>query len=78
MRKLLVALPLGVALALGALAAAPAAAHQAPCEDLGPGHSTYARHHVVPLAQAGELGAGGHVPGAHHGYAGLCGVQAAP
>jgi hypothetical protein len=38
----------------------------APSDD--PGHSEFARHHVVPLAQAGELGAGGHTPGAHRGY----------
>jgi hypothetical protein len=55
---------------------APAFAHQAPCEETaGPGHSEYAKHHVVPLAKSGELGAGGHIPGEHHGYAGLCGVQ---
>ena len=72
MRTLLAALLLGVCLALGALA--PASAHQAPCgDDQGPGHSEYARHHVVPLAKAGELGEGGHVPGKHRGYHGLCG-----
>ena len=73
MRKLLVALPLAVALAGGALV--PAAAHQAPCEEAaGPGHSEYARHHVVPLAQERGLGRGrdGHVPGEHRGYHGLC------
>ena len=54
----------------------PAFAHQAPCdEEAGPGHSEYATHHVVALAKTGELGAGGHIPGEHHGYAGLCGVQ---
>ncbi len=68
------------ALAVSAVSAllvgAPAFAHQAPCEETaGPGHSEYAKHHVVPLAKAGELGAGGHKPGEHHGYAGLCGAQ---
>ena len=59
---------------------APAFAHQAPCEEtVGPGHSEYAKHHIVPLAQQQGLGAGhegGHVPGHHQGYAGLCGVLA--
>ena len=43
-----------------------------------PGHTEYAQHHVVLLAQQQALGAGhegGHVPGTHQGYAGLCGVQ---
>jgi hypothetical protein len=71
---------LAVALAFAMISAltlgAPAFAHQAPCDDtLGPGHSEYAKHHVVPLAQDGGLGAGGHKPGEHHGYAGLCGAQ---
>ena len=66
----------GIALALSALMLTPVAAHQAPCEDLGPGESTYAQHHIVPLATTGELGAGGHIPGEHMGYAGLCGVLA--
>jgi uncharacterized low-complexity protein len=40
------------------------------------GHSAYAHHHIVVEAQAGNLGAGGHKPGEHRGYAGLCGVHA--
>ena len=65
------ALLLGGGLALGALA--PAGAHQAPCDDaLGPGHSEYARHHIVPFAQTGELGHGGHIPGEHQGYHNVC------
>jgi hypothetical protein len=40
------------------------------------GHSAYAHHHIVVEAQAGNLGAGAHVPGTHMGYAGLCGVLA--
>jgi hypothetical protein len=45
-------------------------AHSAPpCNDSGaPGNSDYARHHIVPLATDGSLGAGGHVPGTHHGF----------
>ena len=75
MRKYLVAVLVGLLLTLGV--ARPAAAHQAPCEDaLGPGHSEFAKHHVVPLARAGALGAGGHTPGEHRGFAGLCGVLA--
>ncbi len=43
-----------------------------PCEDAGgPGHSDYAQGHIVPLAQNGALGAGGHIPGSHQGYS-LC------
>lgn len=29
---------------------------------------SYATHHIVSLAKAGELGAGGHIPGTHHGF----------
>ncbi len=50
---------------------APAFAHQAgPCAASGddPGHSEYAKHHIVPFAQAGELGEGGHKPGTHQGF----------
>ena len=47
---------------------APAFAHQAgPCTpSADPGHSEFAKHHIVPLAQAGMLGAGGHKPGVEH------------
>ena len=50
--------------------AAPASAHIAgPCAPgTEPGHSEFARHHIVPLAQQGMLGAGGHIPGTHHGF----------
>lgn len=54
--------------------AAPAFGHQlGPCGDAGePGHSDFAKHHIVPFAQAGELGAPQsgkeHVPGAHKGF----------
>jgi hypothetical protein len=51
---------------------APAFAHQAgtPCveEDTDPGNSEFAQHHVVPAAQEGELGEGGHKPGEHRGF----------
>jgi hypothetical protein len=33
-----------------------------------PGHSEFAKHHVAPMAQAGMLGAGGHIPGSHRGF----------
>lgn len=54
---------------LALAAAAPASAHQAgPCTPSGsdPGHSEFA--HIVPLAQEGAPGAGGHVPGTHMGF----------
>lgn len=70
MRKRLLVSSAGVLTALAF--AAPGAAHQAgpctPSED--PGHSEFAQHHIVPLAQAGALGAGGHVPGTHRGFGG--------
>ena len=46
--------------------ASGASAHSAPpCNDSGgPGHSDYARHHIVPATP-------GHVPGTHGGYS-LC------
>ena len=50
----------------------PAFAHQAgrctPSDD--PGHSEFAQHHIVPFAQEGMLGAGGHKPGEHRGFGG--------
>ena len=63
-----VVLVAGVLLALALTA--PAGAHQAgPCTATAePGHSEFARHHIVPFAQAGALGAGGHKPGGHRGY----------
>jgi hypothetical protein len=53
---------------------APAFAHQAgPCAPTNePGHSEFAQHHVVPAAQEGELGEGGHNPGEHRGFSGAC------
>jgi hypothetical protein len=58
--------------------AQPHAGHE--CEAPNhPGHTEYAEHHIVLLAQQQALGAGqenGHVPGFHQGFAGLCGVLA--
>jgi hypothetical protein len=33
-----------------------------------PGNSEFAKHHIVPFAQVGGLGAGGHKPGTHQGF----------
>jgi hypothetical protein len=76
MRKTVAALLVAAALALAL--GGPASAHQAPCGEAAfPGHSEYARHHLVPLAAGGGLAAAGHIPGTEHqGYAGLCGVLA--
>ncbi len=53
-------------LAVGAPAFGQAAS---PCNDSGePGNSDYAQHHIVPLAQSGGLGDGGHKPGSHKGF----------
>jgi hypothetical protein len=74
-----IAVALTVAMMSALMVGAPAFAHVGagdPCSEAAPGHSTYAMHHIVPLATTGGLGAGGHIPGEHHGYAGLCGVQA--
>ena len=69
MRKALFMAPVA-AVAFVLATFAPAAAHQAgPCEPSDdPGHSEYAQHHIVPLAQSGALGSGGHVPGEHQGF----------
>ncbi len=49
-----------------------ASAHQAgPCGVVvpdEPGHSEFARHHIVPFAQEGALGNEGHKPGTHRGF----------
>ena len=68
MKKTLVRLLVPLLLALGL--AAPALAHQAgPCTPSDdPGHSEFARHHIVPFAQEGALGHDGHVPGTHRGF----------
>lgn len=68
MRKLFVVFVLAVMLVF--VVASPVFAHQAgPCGDAGePGNSDYAQHHIVPLAQDGQLGDGGHKPGSHRGF----------
>lgn len=49
--------------------AVPVLAHDAgPCSGSG---RDYAQHHVKPNATSGNIGAGGHVPGEHHGFS-LC------
>jgi hypothetical protein len=64
-----------IAAVLAALAlSAPASATHSFCPAASdpdePGHSEFAQHHIVPLAQAGALGAGGHKPGEHTGMFG--------
>lgn len=67
-RKIVYALSVSMVSVL--MVATPAFAHQAgPCNESGePGHSDFAQHHIVPFAQEGELGAGGHIPGTHQGF----------
>ena len=76
MRKVLVLAPVA-AIAFALSTGAPAAAHNAgPCHDAGgPGHSDYAKHHIVALAQVGGLGNDGHKPGHHMGYSVCLGVH---
>ena len=71
-KKVVVALVIAMVSAL--VVSAPAFAHQAgPCTaTTEPGHSEFAQHHVVPAAQAGALGEGGHNPGEHRGFSGAC------
>ncbi|MFL5760249.1 MAG: hypothetical protein ACJ789_10950 [Thermomicrobiales bacterium] len=46
-----------------------------PCNDFdangAPSGFEFATYHIVALAHAGELGAGGHIPGHHQGFS-LC------
>ena len=76
MRKALILAPVA-AMAFALSTAAPASAHTAhPCHDAGdPGHSDYAKHHIVALAHEGALGNGGHKPGHHRGYSLCLGVH---
>lgn len=77
MRKMLLAFVTTLALLL--TLPFTAAAHQEPCGTGTPGHSSYALHHIAPLARTGGLPhveTGPHIPGTHQGYAGLCGVLA--
>lgn len=74
MRRLLLAGAAALALSVGAVF--PALAHTGigdPCVTTAPGHSAYAMHHIVVLARDQGLGSGGHIPGFHMGYHGLCG-----
>jgi hypothetical protein len=58
------------ALALSAPASATHSFCPAPNNPEAPGHSEFAQEHIVGLAQAGALGAGGHKPGVHTGMHG--------
>lgn len=69
-RRIIAALVLAMMSAL--MFSAPAFAHNCPGE--GETNAVFAQHHIVPLATTGELGASGHIPGTHQGFAGLCGV----
>jgi hypothetical protein len=55
-----------------ALAAVLPAAAAPPCNDTNgdgsPSGYEYAQYHISPAAQAGALGAGGHIPGTHQGF----------
>jgi hypothetical protein len=72
MRKRLIVL--GTSLLAAFALSAPASATHTGCpaanDPSEPGHSEFAHHHIVGLAQAGMLGAGGHKPGSHHGMSG--------
>jgi hypothetical protein len=71
MRKTMIAAAASALLTMAL--AGTVSAHQAgPCNPSpGPGHSEFAAHHIVPFAQEGDLGAGGHKPGGHQGFS-LC------
>ena len=71
MRRRIIAV-LVLALMLALTFSAPAYAHNCPAGDET--NAVYAQHHIVPLATTGGLGEGGHIPGEHMGFAGLCGV----
>ncbi len=64
---------LGLLSLFGLALATPVLAQSAPpCNDTNgdgsPSGREYAQYHIVPMATAGELGMGGHVPGTHHGF----------
>lgn len=71
MKKKLIVLTLVLMLTLAL--ATPVFAHTTgPCNDSdGDGSFSgreYAEHHITQFAHAGMLGAGGHIPGSHHGF----------
>ncbi len=73
MRRLIATLSLSTVLTLGLVGVA--FGHTDPCgtTTTAAGHSAYAHHHIVVMAHDQGLGAGGHIPGKHMGYHGLCG-----
>lgn len=74
MRRLIVTLSLSTVLTLGLVGVAFGHTGDGdPCATTAAGHSAYAHHHIVVLAHDQGLGAGGHIPGEHMGYHGLCG-----
>lgn len=68
MRRIVISLVAAAALALALVGSTMA--HVCPAEGESP--SVFAQHHIVALAQEGELGADAHIPGTHQGFAGLC------
>lgn len=77
MRKTFFVLALTVALLIAMTATALAHPFAGDACDAGmPGHSEYAQNHIAHAAQEGGIIGHVHKPGqAHHGWAGLCGVQ---
>lgn len=68
-RVLVLAFLLALMVVLAVASVAVADHNVGPCNDSGePGNSDYAQHHIVPLAQEGDVGEGGHIPGSHQGY----------
>jgi hypothetical protein len=71
--RLRIATVIAAVLAALALSTPASATHSfcpAPSDPNEPGHSEFAQGHIVPLAQAGALGADGHMPGVHTGMFG--------
>jgi len=68
MRRFVVVFVLAIGMIIGSMSAA--FAHPTgPCDDSGgPGHSDYARHHIVNATP-------GHVPGTHQGFSLCLGVH---
>ncbi len=71
-RKIVYALSASVVSVLMVAGPAFAAHNVGPCGNptvaAEPGHSEFAKHHIVPLAQSGVPGADRHVPGEHRGF----------